>query len=385
MNKYWFGASIVIVTLFMPLKVDAIGGACSSHNGVNCLSGRQLNGNVYCNDGWTESIAEYDFMVMCKNYKYSCNLEEWKSLSQKYSLENIFFQLQNIIDNSDSNYFFQIQYNAVKNQYDSALNLAERECEALGADRASQQNYEKTQSDFYNTQIKAEQDKLEQLKQQEQEINKNYLDALNELNNYASTCPANSTLVGNSCRCNTGYFVYSDFPNKCITPTDACKLTYGDHIFASDAKCICESGYVWNGSKCVELSKTSSGNENISIPEGAIIRAENGIDVYIVKYIGTKKFKRLVLSPSVFKNYGHLKWENLMVVSQSTLDSFTTSELVRAVGDSKIYKLYPQGDTGQKRLIKDTSVLTKLGLDPDSIYEINSFDRESYITGTVLE
>lgn len=123
----------------------------------------------------------------------------------------------------------------------------------------------------------------------------------------------------------------------------------------------------------------------VPIPEGAIIRATNGIDVYIVKYIGSKKFKRLVLSPSVFNNYGHLKWDNLMVVSQASLNSFTTSELVRAVGDNNIYRLYPQGDSGQKRLVKDNTVLTKLGLDQDSIYEINSFDRESYITGAILE
>ena len=123
---------------------------------------------------------------------------------------------------------------------------------------------------------------------------------------------------------------------------------------------------------------------NNLISEGALIKAINGIDVYIVKYIGTKKFKRLILSPSVFNNYGHLKWEDVMDVSQLILDSFTTSELVRAVGDDKIYRLYPQGDKGQKRLIKNNSVLTRLDLDPDSIYEINSFDRESYITGLIL-
>ncbi len=120
------------------------------------------------------------------------------------------------------------------------------------------------------------------------------------------------------------------------------------------------------------------------LPEGALIQATNGIDVYIVKYVGTKKFKRLILSPSVFNNYGHLRWEDVMNVSQATLDSFTTSELVRAAGDDKIYRLYPQGDTGQKRMIKNNSVLTRLGLDPDSVYEINSFDRDSYVTGSDL-
>lgn len=121
------------------------------------------------------------------------------------------------------------------------------------------------------------------------------------------------------------------------------------------------------------------------ISEGAIIRATNEIDIYIVKYVGTKKFKRLILSPSVFNNYGHLRWEDVLDVSQAVLDEFTTSELVRAAGDDKIYRLYAQGDKGQKRMIKNNSVLTRLGFDPDSIYEINKFDRESYFTDAVLE
>lgn len=145
-----------------------------------------------------------------------------------------------------------------------------------------------------------------------------------------------------------------------------------------DNKCYCNIGYKWSFAQasCVK---------NTIIPEGAIIKTANNPDIYIVKYVGAKKFKRLILSPSVFNNYGHLKWENVMDVSQAVLDEFTTSELVRAVNDDKIYRLYPQGDTGQKRLIKNNSVLTRLGFDQDSIYEINSFDRESYVAGNDLE
>jgi hypothetical protein len=132
-------------------------------------------------------------------------------------------------------------------------------------------------------------------------------------------------------------------------------------------------------------SPISLSDNSVDIPEGAIIRAIGGIDVYIVKYVGTKKFKRLVLSPSVFNNYGHLKWEDVMVVDQSVVNSFTTSDLVRAVGDNNIYWLYAQGDTGGKRLIKSHSVFAKYELDTDGIYEINGFDKDSYITETDLE
>ena len=59
--------------------------------------GRQLNGKVYCNDGWTESIADYDFMVLCQNYKFSCNTSEWNNLSSKYGLEELFSKMQELL------------------------------------------------------------------------------------------------------------------------------------------------------------------------------------------------------------------------------------------------------------------------------------------------
>lgn len=246
-NKFFIISFFIIVASFFFVEnVNAISGACSSHNGVNCSIGRQLNGKVYCNDGWTESIADYDFMVACKNYKDSCNLEEWKNLSQKYNLENLFSQLQNIIDNSDSNYFFQMQYDAVKNQYDSGLNLAERECEALGADRASQQNYEKMQSDFYNTQIKTEQDKLTQLEQEKQKLTENYLNALNNLNAPQYTCPANSTLNGTICPCNDGYVSNG---SACITYTQSCQTKYGVNSYGDKQYCYCSARYELNASQ----------------------------------------------------------------------------------------------------------------------------------------
>ncbi|MEK7068124.1 MAG: hypothetical protein AAB956_03955, partial [Patescibacteria group bacterium] len=129
----------------------------------------------------------------------------------------------------------------------------------------------------------------------------------------------------------------------------------------------------------------SSSVSTAGIAEGALIRAIGDFDVYIVKYVGVKKFKRLVLSPSVFNNYGHLKWSDIKDIDPLIVNAFTISELVRAVGDDKVYKLYPSGDEGQKRWIKTASVFSTMGFDTDSIYEINSFDRDSYVTGANLE
>jgi len=220
------------------------------------------------------------------------------------------------------------------------------------------------------------------------------------------------SLLDSACKCKRGY-VLNDTKTRCISGDSYCQNKYGYYAnYDSLIKtCKCDSGYTFKNGKCAKetlsffdsiespqafalssaidyKSKTNTSEES-NIPEGALIRTYNGIDVYIVKYVhlvsGTKKFKRLILSPSVFNNYGHLKWEDIIDIEQSVIDSFTTSELVRAVGDGKIYKLYPQGDTGEKRLIKDYSILVRLGYDADSVYEINQFDRNSYITGFSIE
>jgi len=115
--------------------------------------------------------------------------------------------------------------------------------------------------------------------------------------------------------------------------------------------------------------------------DGALIRAKGDIDVYIVKYVGAKKFKRLILSPSVFNSYGHLKWSDVLNVEQSVLDSFTTSDLVRAQGNTKVYKLTASGDTGTKQWITTAVVFNSLGLDWAAIYEVNLVDLNSYVTG----
>ncbi len=133
-------------------------------------------------------------------------------------------------------------------------------------------------------------------------------------------------------------------------------------------------------------SPSPTPNAQVSgITEGALIRANGDFDVYIVKYVGAKKFKRLILSPSVFNNYGHLKWSDIRDVDQSVVDAFTTSELVRAVNDSKVYKLYPAGDTGEKKWVVTADAFLRMGFDWDAIYEINSFDRDSYVSGSNLE
>lgn len=111
----------------------------------------------------------------------------------------------------------------------------------------------------------------------------------------------------------------------------------------------------------------------LGIPEGAIVKTADNPDVYIVKYLNDRSYKRLILNPQVFASYGHLKWENLLVVDQAMLDAYATSALVRVDGQAAIYRLAPNGDTGSKALVSDESAI-----DADSVYIINAVDFRNY-------
>ena len=123
---------------------------------------------------------------------------------------------------------------------------------------------------------------------------------------------------------------------------------------------------------------------SLSIQEGALIRTRGDVDIYIVKYIGAKKFKRLILNPSVFNSYRHLKWENVIEVEAETTDSFATSNLVRDTETGEIYRLTANGDAGLRRHFRSINVMQGLGYDLDAVYEINRTDRNSYQQGEDL-
>ena len=123
----------------------------------------------------------------------------------------------------------------------------------------------------------------------------------------------------------------------------------------------------------------------VDVVEGDLIRAIGDIDVWIVKYMGVKKFKRLILNPDVFNMYGHLNWGDIKDIDKSIVDSFTESTLIRAVGDTKVYKLYPAGDTGKRRWIETAEIFLAWGFDWDAVYTINEFDRDSYVTDAPFE
>lgn len=121
------------------------------------------------------------------------------------------------------------------------------------------------------------------------------------------------------------------------------------------------------------------------IVDGDLIRASDNADVFIVKIVGSKRFKRLVLNPDIFNQYGHLKWGNIKVVDTSVVNEYTVTTLVRWVGSEKVYMLSPNVDIGTKHWINMTPPeFETSGFDWDSIYLINEHEYRSYTDGEDL-
>lgn len=151
------------------------------------------------------------------------------------------------------------------------------------------------------------------------------------------------------------------------------------------AKEFKRKGYKWENVKISTSDIIDSLPEGQDIKEGAIIRTIGDVDIYIVKYIGNKKFKRLILNPSVFRSYGHLRWEDVIEVEEETVNSFATSSLVRNANTGRIYSLTVDGDSGMRRHFKNIGAMQRLGYDLDAVYEINEVDENSYAQGKDLE
>ncbi|MFH1551380.1 MAG: hypothetical protein ABIC36_00695 [bacterium] len=132
-----------------------------------------------------------------------------------------------------------------------------------------------------------------------------------------------------------------------------------------------------------------------AVIDGDLIRNPNAegmaqLDIYIVKLVGDKKFKRLILSPHVFESYEHFdkngngnNWDDVMDVSQAVMDEYTTSDLVRTDGDTKVYRLNAAdgADDGDKYWLDMTAEEFAVVFDSDAIYTINGTDVGGYTTG----
>ena len=131
-----------------------------------------------------------------------------------------------------------------------------------------------------------------------------------------------------------------------------------------------EQGTVQND---INDGNTDTNDSSQSLQDGDIVKTPDNPDIYVIKYKNNKQYKRLLLSPTIFNSYLHLKWNNIKTISQQQLDQYQTSNLVKETTDTITYTLTPNGDTGKRKPLNPST-----SYDPDSIYEINKPERDSY-------
>jgi hypothetical protein len=394
--------SIVFLLLFIiPLSANATSGACSYHGGVNCNSISPY-GKVVCNDGWVNSSVNFADAEECKisypcplydNYLICRNESDYERVQQsvegRRSTQRAIYARRGLLGTpfDTSSTLGQDELDNCRddiNRYNKAV-IAQNSC----YDRLNQKRkdeFKVSLSEDDRLLLEVGQDTYVQIKMNEYCEEKRGIGSKFNMDKEVCTEGSIEKMIRISISFSKEFYrVLDEMPEyKGIADYSVIKALTLDPVNRKKTFAQIIKERYPNVIKMKPIVKSAI-SPVLVIPEGSIIKTANNPDIYIIKYVDSKKFKRLILSPSVFNNYGHLKWEDVIDVNQAVLDEFTTSELVCAIDDDKIYRLYPQGDKGQKRLIKNNSVLTRLGLDPDSIYEINSFDRESYSTGVTLE
>lgn len=112
-----------------------------------------------------------------------------------------------------------------------------------------------------------------------------------------------------------------------------------------------------------------------SYADGSLLRASGDTRVYVI----SGNYKRWIQSPAIFNAYPHFSWQNIITVSQSELDSFQDSWLIRAQGDTRVYEV--NGDGTKHWLNMSAGQFSISGRVWDMVYVVNQAERDLYRTG----
>ncbi|MBI2624016.1 hypothetical protein HYW67_00790 [Candidatus Parcubacteria bacterium] len=116
---------------------------------------------------------------------------------------------------------------------------------------------------------------------------------------------------------------------------------------------------------------SQSGGSSL-IPDGSLIRARGDYKVWIVK----GGYRRHITSARIFSFYGHLGFAQVMEVDPGVPTRYAESDLVRAVGDARVWQI---DAAGKKHWLKmNHEQFLARGHSPNAIFDINSRERDFY-------
>ena len=123
--------------------------------------------------------------------------------------------------------------------------------------------------------------------------------------------------------------------------------------------------------------RDTSHSEVDSVPLANLIRTLGDKKVYLIAENG---YKRHVPNPSVFESYGY-KWEDVLDVENAIVDAFPINVLVRVDGDEKVYKL----ENGTKRWIKTSAAFERTGFSWYDVGLVNQAELDAHPEGASIE
>ena len=116
-------------------------------------------------------------------------------------------------------------------------------------------------------------------------------------------------------------------------------------------------------------------------PDHVLIREVGKIDVFLARIANGKRFKRLLLNPTVFNSYG-FDWQSVRDVGADEIDRWAHSSLVRLEDDYQVWQLFPDGDVGERRSLNiSQEQFISAGFDWDSVAVINRTEFDAYTAG----
>lgn len=110
-------------------------------------------------------------------------------------------------------------------------------------------------------------------------------------------------------------------------------------------------------------------------PDGSLLRARGDYKVYIIK----DGYKRWIQHANIFNMYGHLRWADIIDVSQEDLNQYQDAWLIRTNGDKRIYEVDAHGIKHWLNMTAEQFVAS--GRKWEMVYVVNNFERDFYKTG----
>ncbi len=117
------------------------------------------------------------------------------------------------------------------------------------------------------------------------------------------------------------------------------------------------------------------------IGDGSLIVLDGTSDLYQAHVVGGSLFKRLILNSVVFHGYG-FQLDDVRSVELSEFDRWATTDLARLDDDARVWRLFPNGSEGIRRLLDITAEqFEAAGFDWDAVISVNQTEFDEWIEG----